>query len=143
MPFGLMNAPTTFQRLMENCMGDLHLTHYLLYSDDIIIYSRTYEEHILWLEAVFKKLREAGWMFAGSKCRFMCTEIKYLGHMISENGISVDPDKGACVQAWPVPKIVKQVQSFLGFASFYRRLIKNFARIAKLLHEVTQGGEHF
>ena len=123
MPFGLTNAPATFQRLMENCMGDLHLTYCLLYLDDIIIYSRTYEEHILCLEVVFKKLREAGLKLSPSKCRFMYTEIKYLGHMISEEGISVDPDKVACVQSWPVPKTVKQVQSFLGFASFYRRFI--------------------
>ena len=143
MPFGLTNAPATFQRLMENCIGDLHLTYCLLYLDDIIIYSQTYEEHLLRLEAVFKKLREAGLKLSSSKCRFMCTEIKYLGHMISEKGISVDPDKVACVQSWPVPKTVKQVQSFLGFASFYRRFIKNFARIAKPLHEVTLGGEHF
>ena len=98
MPFGLTNASTTFQRLMENCMGDLHLTYCLLYLDDIIIYSRTYKEHILCLGAVLKKLREAGLKLSPSKCHFMCTEIKYLGHMISEKGMSVDPDKVACVQ---------------------------------------------
>ena len=124
-------------------MGELHLTYCLLYLDDIIICSRTYEEHILHLEAVFKKLKEAGLNLSPSKCRFLCKDIKYLGHMISEKGISVDPEKVACVQSWPFPKTVKQVQSFLGFATFYRRFIRNFAKIAKPLHAVTQGGEHF
>ena len=138
MPFGLTNAPATFQRLMENCMGDLHLTYCLLYLDDIIIFSKTYEEHV-----VFKKLKDAGLKLSPSKCRFMCKEIKYLGHMVSEKGISVDPEKVACVQSWPVPKTVKQVQGFLGFTSFYRKFIRNFSKIARPLHEVTQGAEHF
>ena len=142
MPFGLTNAPATFQRLMENCMADLHLTYCLLYLDNIIIY-RSFEEHIVRLEAVFKKLKGADLKLSPSKCRFLCKDIKYLRHMISEKGISVDSEKVACVQSWPVPKTVKQVQSFLGFASFYRRFIRNFAKIAKPLHEVTQGGEHF
>ena len=143
MPFGLTNAPATFQRLMENCMGDLHLTYCLLYLDDIIIFSKTYEEHVARLEAVFKKLKDAGLKLSPSKCRFMCKEIKYLGHMVSEKGISVDPEKVACVQSWPVPKTVKQVQGFLGFTSFYRKFIRNFSKIARPLHEVTQGAEHF
>ena len=91
-------------------MGDLHLTYCLLYLYDIIIYSRTYEEHI-----VFKKLKEAGLKLIP----FLCKDIKYFGHMISEKGISVYPEKVACVQSWSVPKTVKQVQRFLGFASFY------------------------
>ena len=142
MPFGLTNAPATFQRLMENCMGDLHLSYCLLYLDDIIVYSSTYEEHLARLEAVFEKLKNAGLKLSPSKCHFLCKEIKYLGHMISERGVGVDPEKIACVKDWPVPKTVKQVQGFLGFTSFYRRFIRNFAKIAKPLHEVTLGGEH-
>ena len=142
MPFGLTNAPATFQRLMENCMGDLHLSYCLLYLDNIIVYSNTYEEHLVRLEAVFSKLKDAGLKLSPSKCHFLCKEIKYLGHMISEEGIGVDPEKIACVKNWPVPKSVKQVQGFLGFTSFYRRFIKDFAKIAKPLHAVTQGSEH-
>ena len=95
------------------------------------------------LEAVFKKLKEAGLKHSSSKCQFLCKDIKYLGRMISEKGISVDREKMACVQSWPVQKTVKQVQSFLGFTSFYRRFIRNFAKIDKPLHEVTQGGEPY
>ena len=142
MPFGLTNAPATFQRLMENCMGDLHLSYCLLYLDDIIVFSSSYEEHLVRLEAIFAKLKDARLKLSPSKCHFLCKEIKYLGHMISEKGIGVDPEKISCVKDWPVPKSVKQVQGFLGFTSFYRRFIRDFAKIAKPLHEVTQGGEH-
>ena len=93
MPFGLTNAPATFQRLMENCMRDLHLNYCLLYLDDIIIFGRTCEEHILQLEAVFEKLKAAGLKLSPSKCHLFKKLIKYLGHIISEDGIAVDPDK--------------------------------------------------
>ena len=143
MPFGLTNAPATFQRLMENCMGDLHLNYCLLYLDDIIIFSKTYEEHLLRLEAVFEKLKNAGLKLSPSKCQLFRKEIKYLGHIISEEGIAVDPDKISCVKDWPVPKTVTEVQRFIGFTSFYRRFVKDFAKIARPLHLVTQGGTHY
>ena len=142
MPFGLTNAPATFQRLMEDCMGDLHLKFCLLYLDDVIIFSRTYEEHLERLTAVFEKLREAGLKLSPSKCHFFRREIKYLGHVISSSGIAVDPGKISCVKDWPEPKTVTEVQRFLGFTSFYRRFIKGFAGIAKPLHKVCQGGIH-
>ena len=142
MPFGLTNAPATFQRLMEDCMGDLHLKFCLLYLDDVIIFSRTYEEHLERLIAVFEKLREAGLKLSTSKCHFFRREIKYLGHVISSSGIAVDPGKISCVKDWPEPKTVTEVQRFLGFTSFYRRFIKGFAGIAKPLHKVCQGGIH-
>ena len=142
MPFGLTNAPATFQRLMEDCMGDLHLKFCLLYLDDVIIFSRTYEEHLERLTAVFEKLREAGLKLSPSKCHFFRREIKYLGHVISSSGIAVDPGKISCVKDWPEPKTVTEVQRFLGFTSFYRRFIKGFAGIAKPLHKVCQCGIH-
>ena len=142
MPFGLTNAPATFQCLMENCMGDLHLNYHLLYLDDIIIFSRTYEEHILRLEAVFEKLKAAGLKLSPSKCHLFKKQIKYLRHIISEDGIAVDPEKISCVKDWPVPKTVSEVQCFVGFTSFYRRFVKDFAKIAHPLHLVTRGGVH-
>ena len=84
MPFGLTNAPATFQRLMESCMGDLHLSFCLLYLDDIVIFSKTYEEHLVRLEAVFQKLKEAGLKLSPSKCQFLRKDTRYLGHIISE-----------------------------------------------------------
>ena len=113
MPFGLTNAPATFQRLLEDCMGDLHLKFCLLYLDDVIIFSRTYEEHLERLTAIFEKLKEAGLKLSPSKCHFFQREIKYLGHLISSNGIAVDPGKISCVKDWPKPKSVTEVQRFL------------------------------
>lgn len=135
MPFGLTNAPATFQRLMETCMGDLYLTHCLLYLDDIVVYSATYEEHMQRLEAVFRRLREAGLKLKPSKCRLFQKTIKYLGHVVSEEGVATDPEKIAAVKSWPVPANASELQSFLGFVGFYRRFIPAFSRVARPLHE--------
>lgn len=139
MPFGLTNAPASFQRLMETCMGDLYLTYCLLYLDDVIIYSRTYEEHMQRLEAVMQRIREAGLKLNASKCKFFQREIKYLGHIISEEGIAVDQEKIEAIRKWPVPTNVTEVQSFIGFAGFYRRFIEGFSKIARPLHDLTVG----
>lgn len=120
MPFGLTNAPATFQRLMESCMGDLYLKYCLLYLDDIVVYSKTYEEHLERLEAVFERLKENGLKLKPSKCKLFQRSICYLGHVISKDGVSTDPEKIKAVQEWPVPKNSAEVQSFLGFIGFYR-----------------------
>ena len=127
MPFGLTNAPATFQRLIESCMGDLHLTQCLLYLDDIVIFSDSYEKHLQRLDAVFQRLSEAGLKLKPSKCCLFQHSIKYLGHIVSKKGISTDPDKISSVQNWPVPKNIRELQSFLGFVGYYRRFIKNFS----------------
>ncbi len=138
MPFGLTNAPATFQRLMESCMGDLYLTTCLLYLDDIVVYSRTYEEHLGRLEAVFQRLQDAGLKLKPGKCKFFQKSIRYLGHVISEEGVATDPDKIATVKEWPVPKSASDLHSFVGFVGFYRRFIKEFSRVARPLHELIQ-----
>ena len=142
MPFGLTNTQAIFQHLMKNCMEDLHLNYCLFYLHDIIIFSSMSEEYILQLEAVFEKLMPAGLKLSPSKCHLFKKPIKYLGHIISEDGIEVDPDKISCVKDWLVPKTVLEVKHFVGFTSFYRRLVKDFAKIARPLHLVTQGGIH-
>jgi transposase InsO family protein len=139
MPFGLTNAPATFQRLMESCMGDLYLTYCLLYLDDIVVYSKTYQEHLVRLEAVFQRLKEAGLKLKPSKCKFLQKSIKYLGHVASEEGISVDPEKTQVVHDWPVPTNLTEILSFLGFVGFYRRFMKNFSRVAKPLNDLNHG----
>ena len=131
MPFGLTNAPATFQRLMESCLGELHLNWCIIYLDDIIVFSRTPEEHIHRLKAVFEKLKAAGLKLKPSKCDFFKKEIKYLGHVVSEQGVSTDPDKIKAVTEWPQPTTVTEVRSFLGFVSYYRRFIPNFSKVAK------------
>ena len=138
MPFGLTNAPATFQRLMETCMGDLYLSQCLVYIDDVIVFSRTFEEHLQRLEGVFQRLHDAGLKLKPSKCSFFQQSIKFLGHQVSAEGVSPDPDKVAAVKAWPIPSNVSEVQSFLGFLGFYRRFIQGFSKIAKPLHDLVQ-----
>ena len=141
MPFGLTNAPATFQRLMESCLGELHLNCCIIYLDDIIVFSRTPEEHIHRLRAVFEKLKAAGLKLKPSKCDFFKNEIKYLGHVVSEQGVSTDPGKIIAVTEWPQPTIVTEVRSFLGFVSYYRRFIPNFSKVAKPLNQLLQNLE--
>ncbi|KAL5020815.1 hypothetical protein ScPMuIL_002102 [Solemya velum] len=136
MPFGLTNSPSTFQRLMQTCMGDLHLSICLLFLDDIIVYSRTWEEHLSRLEAVFQRLRNYGLKLTPKKCHFAKTEVKYLGHVVSEEGIQTDPEKVSAVVNWPVPTSTKTVQQFIGFIGFYRRYIKGFSKISQPLHDL-------
>ena len=139
MPFGLKNAPATFQRLMQRVLGDLHLNGCVVYIDDIVIYSKTEEEHEILLRKVFQKIREAGMKLSPKKCRFFQREIKCLGHVVSVEGISCDPSKTAAVSTWPVPTTVKDVQKFLGFTGFYRRFIKDYAKVARPLTELLRG----
>ena len=122
MPFGLMNAPATFQRLMESCLGELHLNWCIIYLDDVIIFSENPEEHLIRLEGVFKKLRTAGLKLKPSKCEFFKDQITYLGHIVSKNGIATDPKKIQDVENWPTPATVTDVRSFLGFTNYYRKL---------------------
>lgn len=139
MPFGLTNAPATFQRLMETCMSDIYLIYCLLYLDDIIVFSRTYEEHVVRLKEVFQRLRSAGLKLKPSKCKLFQRQIRYLGHIISAEGIAVDDEKIECIKNWPVPKNLTETQSFLGFTGFYRRFIKGYAQIAKPLFLLSKG----
>ena len=99
----------TFQRLMENCLGDLHLNWCIIYLDDIIVYSRTPEDHITRLRGVFEKLSKAGLKLKPSKCEFFKERIAYLGHIVSKHGIETDPKKIAAVKLWPKLETVTQV----------------------------------
>ena len=139
MPFGLTNAPATFQRLMENCLGDLHLNWCIIYLDDIVIYSETPEEHVERLEAVFKKLSAAGLKLKPNKCEFFKSQITYLGHIVSNEGIATDPKKIKAIQSWPRPETVTQVQKFMGLTNYYRKFIHNYAKVAKPLHQLVSG----
>ena len=96
-------------------MGELHLTYCLLYLDDIVIFSATYEEHLKRLDAVLERLQKAGLRVKASKCKLFQRSIKYLGHVISEHGVATDPDKVLAVRNWPVPRSVSDVQSFSWF----------------------------
>jgi len=133
LPFGCTNSPATFQRLMSEVMGDLHLKECVVYLDDIIVFSSTIEEHLERLRHVFQKLRDAGLKLKPSKCKFFQEKVKVLGHIVSSEGIECDPDKIEAIKNYPVPKDVKELQKFLGLANFHRRFIKDFAKIARPL----------
>ena len=139
MPFGLTNAPATFQRLMESCLGELHLEWCIIYLDDIIIFSKNPDDHLTRLEGVFERLAKAGLKLKPSKCEFFRSSLKYLGHIVSKNGIATDPRKVKAILDWPRPKTVTEVRSFTGFTNYYRRFIKGYAKVARPLHELTSG----
>ena len=139
MPFRLTNAPLTFQRLMESCLGDLHLNWCIIYLDNIIIFSKDPDDHIKSLEGVFEKLAQAGLKLKPSKCEFFKARLKYLGHIDSLEGIATNPAKIETIQKWPVPKTVTDVRSFTGFTNYYCKFIKGYAKIARPLHELTSG----
>ena len=139
MPFGLTNAPATFQCLMENCLGELHLSWCIIYLDDIIVFSDSPNEHLRRLRGVFAKLDKAGLKLKPNKCEFFKTRITYLGHIVSSKGIETDPKKVEAVKNWTVPKKVTDVRSFLGFTNYYGRFIKGYAKVAKPLNTLVSG----
>ena len=138
MPFGLSNAPATFQRLMENCLGDMNMQSCLINLDDIVVFSQTFEEHVERLEKFFQRLIEAGLKLSLAKCHLCQDKLKYLGHVVSADGISIDPAKIQCVKEWPVPQSQEQLQSFLGFVGYYRRFIKDFSKISRPLYDLSR-----
>ncbi len=138
MPFGLCNAPGTFQRLMESILYELLGNFVLVYIDDIIIYSKTWEEHMHHLDEIFSLLNKAGLKIKPSKCLFAKGEVQYLGHIVSYKGISPDDKKLEAINKYPSPKNVDQVRSYVGLASYYRRFIPDFAEKAHALTRLTR-----
>ncbi|KAL8596550.1 hypothetical protein ACOMHN_059391 [Nucella lapillus] len=136
MPMGLSTAPATFQRLMQMTMNDLAFQILLVYLDDLLIYSRSFEEHLQRLQTVFDRLWEAGLTLNPKKCHLVRAEVEYLGYTISGEGIATSKDKVTAVKSWPAPKTLHDLRSFLGFASYYRRFVQGFAKVAKPLHQL-------
>jgi len=139
MSFGLCNAPSTFQRLMEKFMGEMNLRECLIFIDDILIFSKTFEEHLTRLEAVFGRLEQHNLKLKPSKCEFFNTSVVYLGHVVSHDGISTDPEKTAAIKNWQPPKNVKDLRQFLGFAGYYRRFVEGFSSLAQPLNALLEG----
>jgi hypothetical protein len=143
MPFGLTNAPASFQHFINDVLRpylDVFVTAYL---DDILIYSDNLEEHRKHVLKVLEALSEAGLHLKPEKCEFHQQEVKYLGFIISTSGTKMDPAKVATIQEWPEPRNVKDVQSFLGFANFYRRFIKGYSNIVAPMTRLTRKNTHF
>ena len=118
MPFGLVNAPGTFQRVMESCLEDLHLVEILIYLDDILVFSPLFDEQISRLDKVFAKLDEFGLKVKGKQSFLFQDRIHYLGHVVDASGIRVDESKIVQIQNWPIPQNADQLRSFLGLAGY-------------------------
>ncbi len=138
MPFGLTNAPATFQRLMDGVLASLGYEYCLVYLDDVLIFSRTFEAHLEHVTAVLTCIRDANLSVKLKKCSFAQAETVYLGHLISKEGVAPEPAKLAAVKELLPPMNVSGVRSFLGFVGYYRRFIKNFSRIARPLTNLTK-----
>ena len=143
MPFGLTNAPAVFQHMMNDIFRE-YLDHFVvIYLDDILVFSSSMEKHTQQVRLVLAKLREHGLYAKSEKCEFDRSSVEFLGYVISPNGIMMDTKKVRTVQEWATPTRMKEVQSFLGFANFYRRFIKGFSTIAAPLVALTRKDTSF
>lgn len=140
MPFGLKNAPATFQKVMDGILRGIQNEKCLVYLDDIIIFSTSLQEHLERLREVFKRLRESNFKIQLDKSEFLRREVAYLGHMVTPDGVRPNPDKILAIKNYPIPTTTKQIKGFLGLLGYYRRFIKNFAKITKPLTKCLKKG---
>ena len=140
LPQGLVNSPSTFQRVMEYVLGDMNLQQLLLYLDDILVFSSSFEEHLVRLDEVFRRLIEAGLKLKGNKCQLFRNNVAYLGHIVSSKGIACDPGKVDRIRNWPTPRSREELASFLGLASYYRAFIPEFSKLASPLYSLRNTG---
>ena len=141
--FGLVNAPSLFQRIMDLVMAGLSWDTCLVYVDDVIVMSPTFEQHVERLKTVFQRLETAGLKLRPDKCHLFQRRVSFLGHVVSENGLEPDPEKVSAIVNWPVPTQLSDLRSWLGMASYYRSFIKDLSVIAAPLFALTKKGARF
>ena len=137
MPFGLTNAPAVFQALVNDVLRDMLNRFVFVYLDDILIFSRTLSEHTRHVQLVLRRLLENSLYVKAEKCEFHVPSISFLGYIVTEGNIQMDPAKITAVTSWPVPENRKKLQQFLGFANFYRKFIRNYSTVAAPLTALT------
>jgi hypothetical protein len=140
MPFSLTNALETFMRMMDDILRPFTNYFVVVYLDDILIFRRTWEDHLQHIEEVLCTLRQHKLYANLEKCAFGMKEIQYLGYIVNEQGVHVDPAKIQVIHDWPTPRTITELCSFLGLANFYRRFVLGFSNIAWALSNVTKGG---
>ena len=138
MPFGLTNAPSTFMRLMNHVLRECLGKFVVVYFDDILIYSRTIDDHVMHVRKVLEILRVEKLHANLKKCSFCMDRVNFLGFVVSSNGLEVNVEKVKAIREWPTPTNISQVRSFHRLASFYRRFIKDFSSIAAPLNEIVK-----
>ena len=143
LPFGLCNAPATFEQLMERVLQGLQWERCLVYLDDIISFGSTWEMALFNLQCVFDRLKAANLKMKPKKCTLFQQSVTFLGHKVTPEGICCDEEKIQAVRNWPVPKNVKDIRAFVGFANYYRRFIKSFAHVAAPLTALTKKDRPF
>uniref|UniRef100_A0A3Q3NHK6 Gypsy retrotransposon integrase-like protein 1 n=1 Tax=Mastacembelus armatus TaxID=205130 RepID=A0A3Q3NHK6_9TELE len=143
MPFGLCNAPATFERLMERVLKDIPRTRCVVYLDDLLIHAKDFEQAVANVREVMTAIRGAGLRLNPAKCNLLARQTHFLGHVVSERGVATNPEKVVAVGDWPPPTNISELRSFLGLASYYRRFVKDFATIASPLHHLTDKGRRF
>ena len=143
MPFGLCNAPATFERLMDRVLCGMRWSCCLVYLDDVISFGRSVPEAIWPLEEVLARLSDFGLQLKAKKCTFMQTEVGFLGHIVGRSGLACDPNKLSAVRDWHEPTKLKGVRQFIGFVGYYRRFVKDFAKLADPLVSLTRKGVLF
>ena len=138
MPFGVTNAPATFQHLMNTIFKDEPNAFVSVYFDDILVFSEMEEEHLQHVRVALERLREAKLFARLHKCEFFKSRVEYLGFDVSAQGVQLSPNKVKAVVEWPTPRNVKDVRSFLGLAGFYKRFVRGFNQKARPLTELTK-----
>jgi len=143
MPFGLCNAPATFMRLMNDLLRPFMEDFVIVYLDDILIYSQTWEEHLVHIQKVLEVLQGSQLRLNEKKCEFARTELVYLGFVVGGGQRKIDPGKVEVITNWPRPSTVTEVRSFVGACQYLRKFIRNFSVLAAPLHGLTKAGQKF
>ena len=143
MPFGIFNAPSCYERLIELVLRGLRWEKCLCYLDDVIVFGSSFDQALENLKLVFDRLRSANLTLKPSKCVLFQKSVSFLGHVVSDEGIQCDPSKIDKVKKWPVPSNVTEVRSFLGLAGYYRKFIPEFSTFAAPLTYLTRKGKTF
>jgi hypothetical protein len=141
MPFGLCNAPATFQAYINQAMHGILDVYVIVYMDDILIYSQTEEEHVEHVKAVLARLQTHRLYAKLSKCEFHRSEVKFLGFVVGRDGIRMDSDRIETIRDWPEPQSVKDIQMFLGFTRFFCRFVSSYSQVTALLTEILKKNE--